>query len=166
MQIRTAGMADLAAVTALEARCFPPAEAADAEALAARLAVFPNHFLLGWEGDTLVGFVNGMTTDTPDLEDAMYADAGLHREDGAWQMVFGLDVHPDYRRQGRGAALLGALLDRARAEGRRGVVLTCKAEKIAYYAKFGFVNEGVSRSVHGGVTWYQMRCTFADAAPL
>jgi len=29
-----------------------------------------------------------------------------------------------------------------------------------YYAKFGFVNEGVSNSVHGGVVWYQMRLTF------
>lgn len=26
-----------------------------------------------------------------------------------------------------------------------------------YYAKFGFVNEGVSGSTHGGVVWYQMR---------
>ena len=25
-----------------------------------------------------------------------------------------------------------------------------------YYAKFGFVNEGVSGSTHGGVVWYQM----------
>ena len=157
MQIRPATQADLKAVAALEACCFPPAEAADAETLAARLAAFPDHFLLGWEGDTLVGFIDGMTTDTPDLEDEMYADAALHKRAGAWQMVFGLEVHPAYRRQGRAAALMQALIAQARAEGRRGVVLTCKAEKIAYYQKFGFVNEGVSGSVHGGVTWYQMR---------
>lgn len=163
MLIRPATQADLAAVAALEALCFPPAEAADAASLAARLAAFPQHFLLGWEKDTLVGFVNGMTTDTPDLEDEMYADAALHQESGAWQMIFGLDVHPDYRRQGRAAALLQALIDQARKEGRRGVVLTCKAEKIAYYAKFGFVNEGVSASVHGGVTWYQMRLRLEEA---
>ena len=29
-----------------------------------------------------------------------------------------------------------------------------------YYAKFGFVSEGVSASTHGGVVWYQMRLTF------
>ena len=89
----------------------------------------------------------------------MYVDAGLHNRGGAWQMVFGLEVHPAYRRQGRAVALMQALIAQARAEGRRGVVLTCKAEKIAYYQKFGFVNEGVSGSVHGGVTWYQMRLT-------
>ena len=42
----------------------------------------------------------------------------------------------------------------------KGLVLTCKDKLIHYYAKFGFVNEGVSASVHGNVTWYQMRLTF------
>lgn len=40
------------------------------------------------------------------------------------------------------------------------MVLTCKDALIPYYAKFGFVNEGVSASVHGNVTWNQMRLTF------
>ena len=48
----------------------------------------------------------------------------------------------------------------ARQQGRRGLVLTCKDRLLAYYAKFGFVNEGVSVSTHGGVVWYQMRLTF------
>ena len=39
MHIRTASMADLAAVTAMEAACFPAAEAATAQDFAARLAV-------------------------------------------------------------------------------------------------------------------------------
>ena len=35
-----------------------------------------------------------------------------------------------------------------------------KEEKIHYYAKFGFVNEGESVSDHGGAKWYQMRVVF------
>ena len=31
---------------------------------------------------------------------------------------------------------------------------------VHYYAKFGFVNEGISGSTHGGVVWYQMRLKF------
>lgn len=46
------------------------------------------------------------------------------------------------------------------AQGRRGLVLTCKDRLVHYYAKFGFVSEGVSASTHGGVVWYQMRLTF------
>ena len=40
MEIRLAAMDDLAAVTALEAVCFPPAEAAQEDSLRARLAVY------------------------------------------------------------------------------------------------------------------------------
>ena len=56
-------------------------------------------------------------------------------------------------------AAVGSYLD-ARAQGRRGLVLTCKDRLVHYYAKFGFVSEGVSSSTHGGVVWYQMRLTF------
>ena len=46
------------------------------------------------------------------------------------------------------------------SQGRKGLVLTCKEKLLHYYAKFGFVNEGVSASTHGGVVWYQMRLRF------
>ena len=40
-------------------------------------------------------------------------------------------------------------------------MLTCKAELIGFYERFGFENEGVSKgSVIGGVKWYQMRRVF------
>ena len=156
MEIRTAVPADLDALTAIEAACFPAAEAAGRESLARRLAVYPEHFWLLLEEGKPVAFVNGMCTDTPDLADEMYEDASLHSESGAWQMIFGVDTLPDFRRQGCAARLLHHVIDQARAQGRKGA-LTCKDKLVHYYATFGFVNEGVSRSTHGDVTWYQMR---------
>lgn len=44
--------------------------------------------------------------------------------------------------------------------GRKGLVLTCKDHLVHYYAKFGFENEGISESEHGGVRWNQMRLKF------
>ncbi len=160
MEIRKAAMADLDAVSAVEAACFPAAEAATREEFRERLAAYGGHFLLLFEGERLVGFIDGMTTDERDLADAMYEDASLHKEDGAWQMIFGLNTVPDRRREGLAARLMEAFIEEARQEGRLGVVLTCKARLIHYYAKFGFVDEGVSRSEHGGVVWHQMRLTF------
>ena len=58
--------------------------------------------------------------------------------------------------------LLRRAIADARAQGRRGLVLTCKEHLLHYYAKLGFVNEGVSGSVHGGAVWYQMRLTFEN----
>ena len=160
MRIRTAAMADLKTVTDIEAACFPAAEAASEADFAARLAVYPNHFWLLEEDGRVVSFVNGMVSDEPELRDEMYADASLHREDGAWQMIFGVNTLPEYRRRGLAGRVLERVIADARAQGRRGCVLTCKEDLVHYYARFGFRPEGVSASTHGGVVWYAMRLTF------
>lgn len=159
--IRTARPSDLRVLAEIEAICFPAAEAASKESLARRLEVYPDHFwLLETETGEVVAFVNGMAADEPVLRDEMYENAALHREDGAWQMIFGVDTLPRYQRQGCAARLLDHAIAQARAQGRRGCVLTCKAALVHYYEKFGFVSEGVSQSAHGGAVWYDMRLTF------
>ena len=161
MHIRTAVLADLPAVTAVEAACFPAAEAATEADFAKRLAVYPNHFwLMEDDNGSLVSFVNGLVTDEPHLQDEMYADAELHNESGAWQMIFGVNTLPAYRRQGLAEQVLRQVIEDAKAQGRKGCVLTCKEKLLHYYGKLGFVNEGVSQSTHGGVVWYEMRLTF------
>lgn len=158
--IRTAVEQDLDAIAAVEAECFPAAEAATRAEFAERLRYYGNHFWLLWEDETLAAFVDGMVTDAADLTDAMYADASLHNENGAWQMIFGVDTIPEYRCRGCAAALLNHVIGEAKAQGRKGLVLTCKDRLVHYYAKFGFVSEGVSGSTHGNVVWYQMRLRF------
>ena len=69
MRIRTATMADLAAVTAVEAACFPAAEAATEQDFAGRLAVYPGHFWLLEDDETLISFVNGPVTNESSLRD-------------------------------------------------------------------------------------------------
>ena len=161
MRIRTAVMEDLAAVTAVEAACFPAAEAATERDFAQRLAVYPNHFWLLEEDDgTLVSFVNGLVTDEAHLRDEMYADASFHNENGAWQMIFGVNTLPEYRRRGLAEQVLRRVISDAKAQGRKGCVLTCKEKLLHYYGKLGFENEGVSQSTHGGVIWYEMRLRF------
>ena len=153
--IRTAAMADLAAVTAVEAACFPAAD------FTARLRVYPEHFWLLEDGEgKLVSFVNGLVTDEPILRDEMYADASFHNSAGAWQMIFGVNTLPEYRRRGLAERVLRRVIEDAKAQGRRGCVLTCKEALVHYYAKLGFVSEGVSASTHGGAVWYDMRLTF------
>lgn len=144
-------------MTALEAACFPAAEAATEESLRQRLQSYPRHFWVLEREGRIIAMLNGMVTDEPNLQDEMYEDAALHREDGAWQMIFGVDTHPDFRRQGCAGRLLRHAIEAARREGRRGLVLTCKERLLPFYGSFGFENEGVSGSVHGGVVWYQMR---------
>ena len=160
MEIRKGTLKDLEAIAAVEAACFPAAEAATKEEFAGRLTHYADHFWLLFEDEKLVSFVDGFVTDTPDLTDEMYADASLHDAHGAWQMIFGVNTLPRCRRRGYAGLLLQRAIADARAQGRKGLVLTCKEKLLHYYAKFGFVNEGVSGSTHGGVVWYQMRLRF------
>ena len=146
MEIRTATMSDLDAVAAVEAECFPVAEAATKEEFAERIKYYGDHFWLMFEGDKLIAFLDGFVTDVPDLTD---------------EMLFGLNTLPEYRKNGYAGELLHRAVEDARKQGRKGAVLTCKQRLVDYYAKFCFVDEGVTdKSVHGGVVWHQMRITF------
>lgn len=160
MNIRLATIEDLQAVTAVEARCFPVAEAATESIFKERLNAYSNHFWLLEDEGKLVGFVNGMVTDEPTLCDEMYENADLHNEKGQWQMIFGVNTIPEYRRQGCAEKILNRVISDAKAQGRKGLVLTFKEKLLHYYAKFGFKNEGMSESEHGGAVWYEMRLTF------
>ncbi|MFQ9463862.1 MAG: hypothetical protein ACLR09_02595 [Gallintestinimicrobium sp.] len=62
-QIRKSGQRrhlDLDCVAAVEAECFPAAEAASKEEFAERIAAYGNHFWLLFENGKLVSFVDGM----------------------------------------------------------------------------------------------------------
>lgn len=160
MMIRHASMADLEAITAIEAACFPEAEAAKKKDFEARLKVYPEFFWVLCNENKMIGFVNGFVTNQADLTDEMYEDAGMHDPKGDWQMIFGVNTLPEYRRKGYAKKILRQVIFDAGQQGRKGLVLTCKDALRHYYAKFGFKDEGISESVHGNVVWYQMRLTF------
>ncbi len=161
MYIRHAAPEDIPAMAAIEAECFPAAEAATEKDLAERVKYYQNHFWLMFDNDKLIAFVDGFVTDEADLTDEMYENAAMHNESGAWQMIFGVNTLPAYRRHGYAGELLCRAIADAKQQGRRGLVLTCKERLIAYYAKFGFHDEGVSdKSTHGNAIWHQMRLSF------
>ena len=159
MNIRYATMADLDDIASVESVCFPVLEAATKEEFEQRIKYFGNHFWLMFEGEKLIAFVDGFVTDEADLTDEMYEKAELHNEHGAWQMIFGVSTIPACRRHGYAGELICRAIQDAKKQGRKGLVLTCKDRLVPYYAKFGFVNEGVSDSAHGNVVWNQMRLT-------
>ena len=161
MNIKYATNEDIVEIAAVEAECFPPAEAATEKEFVERFKYYGNHFWLMYEAGKLIAFVDGFVTDESDLTDEMYKNAFMHDENGAWQMIFGVNTLPDYRKHGYAGKLICRAIDDARQQGRKGLVLTCKEELVPYYAKFGFSDEGISdKSTHGNVVWHQMRLVF------
>ncbi|WP_298501859.1 GNAT family N-acetyltransferase [uncultured Methanobrevibacter sp.] len=160
MEIRTATIDDLDTLYNIERECFPQSEAAKRNEIEERLITYPNHFLVLKENTKTVSFINGFTTDEKDLKDEMYENASMHNESGNWQMIFGVNTLPEYRKHGYASKLIKQFIDNAKKENRLGVVLTCKQNLVSYYSKFGFGDEGISESKHGGEVWHQMRLTF------
>jgi len=62
MLFRRATIDDIDLVTAVEAECFPAAEAAPREQFHDRLSVYPTHFWLCYEGDKIIGFIDGFVS--------------------------------------------------------------------------------------------------------
>ena len=132
-KIRTATFEDLDAIAAVEAACFPAAEAATKEEFAGRLTHYADHFWLLFEDEKLVSFVDGFVTDTPDLTDEMYADASLHDAMGVADDLWG--EHPARIPEagpGRAAAPPGHR--RCKGSGPQGAGVTCKDRFVHYYA--------------------------------
>lgn len=161
MNIRNGRISDVDELTAIEAECFPAAEAAERKSFEDRLKHYADHFwILEDDNGKIISFVNGMVTDEEHLTDKMYENASMHNENGAWQMIFGVNTLPEYRKKGYAEAVLRRVIDDAKKQERKGIVLTCKEKLIHFYGKLGFVDEGVSDSEHGGVVWHEMRLTF------
>ncbi|MGV8984221.1 GNAT family N-acetyltransferase [Clostridium sp.] len=156
LKIRQACIEDLDIITKVEARCFPEAEAATRISLAKRIKTFTKTFFVAEIDGEIIGFVNGCIINGTVIYDKLYEDATLHNPDGEYQTIFGLDVIPEYRNHGIATQLMNYMIEVARVAGRRGVILTCKEKLIHYYAKFGYINMGISDSVHGGAKWYDM----------
>ena len=158
--IRHGNINDLDGVTELERRCFPSAEAADRKAFRLRLLNYSGCFWVTEADKKVICMINGMTTHKNDLCDEMYEDAELYSPDGKWLMLFGVATLPEYQHKGLASQLMERVIGEAVKQGREGIVLTCKEGLIPFYEKFGYVNEGISDSIHGDAVWYQMRLTF------
>lgn len=160
MNIEKATLENAIDIANIEKICFPPAEAANLESIKQRINTFRNQFFILVDNSKIIGFINGIVTDIENLNDEMYENASLHNENGKWQMIFGIDILPEYQNKGYAGMLMRHFIENAKNENRKGVVLTCKEKLLSFYEHFGFSNEGISQSEHGGGCWYQMRLIF------
>lgn len=159
IKIKQACIEDLDDIAKVEANCFPKAEAATMESLEERIKTFSESFFVAQVDGKIIGFVNGCVINGTVIYDELYAKAALHNPNGDYQTIFGLDVISEYRNQGIAAQLMNYMIEVSKAAGRKGVILTCKDRLIHYYSKFGYINKGVSESIHGGAKWYDMVLT-------
>ena len=156
LNIRNATLDDVQLITNIEAICFPLSEAATESSIMDRVTTYAKGFYVAELDDQIIGFINGALTNEVHIEDSFFECMSNHNNDGKNFVIFGLDVLPDYQNNGYARVLMNHLIEDCRSQGLSKVILTCKEHLIKYYASFGYINEGVSSSVHGGAKWYDM----------
>lgn len=151
---------------AIENICFPPNEACSAEMMRERVEKVADFFLAAVDRKTgrIAGFLNGIATSEPSFRDEFFSNADLHDPNGAYVMLAGLDVLPEYREQGLARELVFCYLKRELERGRKEVVLTCLDAKVKMYEKMGFYDNGIANSSWGGEQWHEMRYVL-DGSP-
>lgn len=162
MKVKNPGKGDLEQLIALETETFPEAEAASRESIERRLRTHRETFWVLKKDGRIIAGINGITTNEKDLSDDMYSGEDLYDKKGSWLMIFGVSTLPEYQHNGYASVIMREVLQEAARCKLEGVVLTCKKELIPFYEQFGFVDEGISGSQHGGATWHQMRLKRSD----
>lgn len=159
-EFRTIRLEEAEEAAEIERVCFPPNEACSKEMMLERAAKAPELFLVAIDKHTgkMAGFLNGLSTDEYSFRDEFFTDANLHNPNGRNIMLLGLDVIPEYRKQGLARELMYQYLRRERENGRRMILLTCSQSKVKMYKKMGFRDEGIADSTWGGSQWHEMSC--------
>lgn len=151
---------DLADILRIEQLGFNEAEAGTADQYQARIDQLTDTFLVARdEYDQVAGFVVGPVVDRQFkyIEDWMYeADVKNRKQPGGNQMIQTIAVDPAYRGQGIGSQLLKNFEDLAIQNHRHHIALTCLIDRVPFYEKNGYVNQGIADSEHAGKVWYNM----------
>ncbi len=160
-EFRNIELSEIKQAVEIEQICFPPNEACSKKSMIERIEAAQEYFLVAVDKKTgkVAGFLNGIATDEYCFRDEFFTDVRLHNPQGTNIMLLGLDVLPEYQRQGLGRELVFEYLRREREKGRKEVVLTCLESKVKMYKKFGFSDRGIANSTWGGEEWHEMSCT-------
>lgn len=148
----------------IEQICFPPNEACSSEQIRNRVRKAPELFLVAEDLETgkIAGFLNGLATDEEHFRDEFFQNAELYDPDGANVMLLGLDVLPEYRRQGLATYLMATYLENQEKSNRKKVILTCLDSKVNMYENMGYKDLGLADSTWGGEQWHEMVCQLSE----
>lgn len=148
---------DLDRIIEIENTGFTPEEAATREAMAERIKLINDTFLLVEnEKGAVLGYVVGPIISERHLHDELFDTTIKNPPYGGYQSILSLVVDPRYHGNKIASKLLKQLAILAKENEREGMTLTCLKELIPFYKKNGYVNEGVSDSQHANLMWFNL----------
>lgn len=154
--IRRVTPADLDRCFEIETRAYEGDEAATRDKIAARIAGYPEGFLVLDVGGQIAGFVNGACVDAVDMADENLKDLQGHDPSAPHVVIMSVAVDPKFQGKGHASDLMTAFCDQMRQSGKTSIHLMCRSHHVGLYEKLGFTYLRPSRSDHGGMAWHEM----------
>ncbi|MDF2962897.1 MAG: N-acetyltransferase [Paenibacillus sp.] len=141
----------------IEELSYTPEAAASSDAFLQRFRLFPSYFTVAEAENQLVGVANGVRLSHDDLSDEGMKQMSDFTLDGPYFCLLTVAVNPGFRRKGIGTRLLQAVVRQARTDQLTAVLLMCEEHLVPFYAQTGFFYVRPSASLHGGISWHEMR---------
>ncbi|WP_067724587.1 GNAT family N-acetyltransferase [Oceanobacillus damuensis] len=156
ISLRNVQAKDLEKLLIIENEAFSIEEAATKEAMAERIQLIADTFIVAKKEGEILGYINGPIIDQPYITDDLFEGIKENPKRGGYQSILGLAVSRKARNQGIAKLLIEKMEELVEENEREGITLTCKQELVSFYEKFGFISHGMSESKHAGVSWYNL----------
>ena len=142
----------------IEIAVFSKEAAATFEAFQMRKHVFGSYFLVAENelDHQIIGVTNSVKINNNELADDSIKQETQYAEEGQYLCVLTIAVHPSYQRRGVATELLQRIIEIARKDDLKGIVLMCEEHLISFYEKNGFLYAAPSTSQHAGIQWHEM----------
>lgn len=109
----------------------------------------------------LVGYTSSRPWDKGLINDDFYKRSPIYSGKD-YLGIISIEILPQHQSQGIGSKLINMLIEQARQQHFRALILSCREEKQGYYRRFGFELKGESLYDDAGV-WYDMTLTLDES---
>lgn len=154
--IRNAVPGDAARCHEIETAAYAKEEAAPLERIAARIASYPQGFLVSEFDGQIAGFINSGCAHDVDMADDDFKALKGHDPDAPNAVILSVVVDPESHGRGIARALMQEFVQRMVDAGKASIHLMCKTRYVPMYEKFGYQYVGRSASQYAGEQWHEM----------
>lgn len=162
ISIRIVNEQDLDRCFKIESVSYSGDEAATKDKILKRIKAYPEGFIVLENNREIIGFINSGATQKVELSDEEFKELIGHDPEGRHIVILSVVIHPDYQGKGMATVLMNNFIDKMKALDKSDIFLICQTELVDMYARYGFVNLGISNSGHGGLTWNEMSLSLQD----
>lgn len=156
LTLRNARLADAARCFEIETTAYEGDEAATLEKIAARIAQYPQGFLILEADSEIAGFINSGCAFDVVMSDEAFKELVGHSAEAPNVVIMSVVVDPAHQGKGYSTTLMTEFVQRMRDMGKQTIHLMCKQQHVPLYERMGYRYVQPSPSDHGGMTWHEM----------